>query len=65
MTEVNVGNDTAVSGAAVHPGIQLQDGEAHYMGDGSFVVLQKCEMDGPQNVVIQEEDLRLMLSILG
>mgnify|MGYP003612321054 CR=1 FL=1 len=41
--------------------IDLQDGEAHLMGDGTFVLTQRCEQDQPQSVVLQEDDLRRLL----
>ncbi len=45
--------------------IGLQDGEAHHMGEGVFVLTQRCERNQPQSVVIQEDDLRRLLAALG
>ncbi len=41
--------------------IALEDGEAHNMGEGSFVVLQKDETTGrTNNVVLCEQDLEAL-----
>lgn len=41
--------------------INLTDGEAHYMGEGVVIVLQKDERGVAQNVVLTRDDLRLLL----
>ena len=45
--------------------IRLQDGEAHYMGEDAFVILQNCRMHGTQSVVIREGDLHQLLAYLN
>lgn len=47
------------------PAIALIDGEAHHMGDGVFVITQRCENNEPQSVVLQEDDLRRLLGSVG
>lgn len=45
--------------------IELMDGEALDMGDGSFMLVQQCETHGPQAIMIQEADLRRLLAALS
>lgn len=45
--------------------IELLDGEAHHMGEGVFVLTQRCEKNQPHSVVIQEADLRRLLETLS
>ena len=46
-------------------GIEILDGEALDMGNGSFMLVQQCELHGPQTVMIEEADLRRLLATLG
>ena len=46
---------------ATSMGIKLVNGEAEAMGEGVFVVLQTCEFEGCQSVVLTRPDLEAML----
>lgn len=45
--------------------ILINDGEAHHMGEGVFVLLQRDEKKKPQSVVVTADDLRHLLASLG
>jgi hypothetical protein len=45
--------------------IEILDGTALDMGGGSFMLIQQCELHGPQSVLIEEADLRRLLATLG
>lgn len=42
--------------------MELQDGEADYMGDGFFLVCQRDEYGEVQSVGLSADDLRAMLA---
>ena len=44
--------------------IELQDGEAAYMGGGFYLVRQRDEEGKGQSVGLSEDDLRAMLSAI-
>lgn len=44
--------------------IELQDGDADYMGDGVFLVRQHDERGQVQSVGLSEGDLRAMLAAI-
>jgi hypothetical protein len=44
--------------------IELQDGEADYMGDGFYLVRQRDERGEGQSVGLSEDDLRAMLAAI-
>ena len=44
--------------------IELQDGEANYMGDGFYLVCQRDEQGAGQSVGLSEDDLRAMLAAI-
>lgn len=45
--------------------ISLHQGEAHHMGDGVFVLLQRDEKNQPQSVAVTAHDLRTLLGSLS
>ena len=44
--------------------IELQDGEADYMGNGFYLVRQRDEQGAGQSVGLSEDDLRAMLAAI-
>ena len=44
--------------------VRIAEGVAEYMGDGVFVLCQNSEQ-GPQSVMVTEEDLRRLLERLS
>ncbi|WP_292959642.1 hypothetical protein [Novosphingobium sp. UBA1939] len=45
------------------PAIALEDGTAHYMGDGMFVLLQRDDQNRPQSVAVSRRDLEALLAV--